>query len=47
VKAKTRRNTPEAIRSSTSALTFSTPASATTTGVVSEGVAPPDRVRVW
>jgi hypothetical protein len=31
---------PEAIRSSTWAFTFSTPASASTTGVVSEGVAP-------
>src|SRR6266849_10683724 len=40
VKAKTRRSTPVAIRSSTWAFTFSTPASANTTGVVSEGVAP-------
>jgi hypothetical protein len=39
VKAKTRRRTPVAIRSSTWALTFSTPASANTTGVVAEGVA--------
>ena len=34
VKAKTRRSTPVVIRSSTSAFTFSTPASANTTGVV-------------
>lgn len=40
VKAKTRRNTPVVIRSSTWAFTFSAPASANTTGVVSEGVAP-------
>ncbi len=40
VKAKTRRRTPAAIRSSTWAFTFSTPASANTTGGVSEGVAP-------
>src|SRR5882672_9134302 len=40
VKAKTRRRTPAVIRSSTWAFTFSTPASANTTGVVSEGVAP-------
>ena len=40
VKAKSRRSTPVAIRSSTWAFTFSTPASANTTGVVSEGVAP-------
>jgi hypothetical protein len=33
-KAKTRRRTPVVIRSSTWALTFSTPASANTTGVV-------------
>src|SRR5216684_3291351 len=39
VKAKTRRSTPVVIRSSTWAFTFSTPASANTTGVVSEGVA--------
>jgi hypothetical protein len=40
VKAKTRRSTPVVIRSSTWAFTFSTPASANTTGVVTEGVAP-------
>src|SRR5216684_6049477 len=40
VKAKTRRSTPVVIRSSTWAFTFSIPASASTTGVVSEGVAP-------
>ena len=40
VNAKTRRSTPVDIRSSTWAFTFSTPASANTTGVVSEGVAP-------
>ena len=40
VKAKTRRRTPEVIRSSTWAFTFSTPPSANTTGVVSERVAP-------
>jgi hypothetical protein len=40
VKAKTRRSTPEAIRSSTWAFTFSTPASANTTGGVAEAVAP-------
>jgi len=40
VKAKTRRSTPVVIRSSTWAFTFSTPASANTTGVVAEGVAP-------
>jgi hypothetical protein len=39
VNAKTRRRTPAAIRSSTSAFTFSTPASANTTGVVADGVA--------
>src|SRR5262245_61164716 len=39
VNAKTRRRTPAAIRSSTWALTFSTPASAKTTGVVWEDVA--------
>src|ERR1700722_13390847 len=39
VKARTRRSTPVVIRSSTWAFTFSTPASANTTGVVSEGVA--------
>ena len=38
-KAKTRRSTPVVIRSSTWAFTFSTPASANTTGVVCEGVA--------
>src|ERR1700726_4591077 len=37
VKAKTRRRTPVVIRASTWAFTFSTPASANTTGVVSEG----------
>src|SRR6516164_4846347 len=40
VNANTRRSTPVVIRSSTSALTFSTPASANTTGVGSERVAP-------
>ena len=40
VKAKTRRRTPVVMRSSTWAFTFSTPASANTTGVASEGVAP-------
>jgi hypothetical protein len=40
VKARTRRSTPVVISSSTCAFTFSTPASANTTGVVSEGVAP-------
>ena len=40
VKAKTRRSTPVEMRASTWAFTFSTPASANTTGVVSEGVAP-------
>src|SRR5262249_40572449 len=39
VNAKTRRSTPAAISSSTSAFTFSTPASANTTGVVADGVA--------
>ena len=39
VNAKTRRSTPVAIKSSTSAFTFSTPASASTTGVVADGVA--------
>src|ERR1700676_3643576 len=39
VKARTRRSTPVVIRSSTWAFTFSTPPSANTTGVVSEGVA--------
>jgi hypothetical protein len=39
VKARTRRSTPVAIRSSTWAFTFSTPASARTTGAVSEGAA--------
>ena len=38
--AKTRRSTPVVISSSTWAFTCSTPASANTTGVVSEGVAP-------
>jgi hypothetical protein len=40
VKAKTRRETPVVMSASTWAFTFSTPASAHTTGVVSEGVAP-------
>jgi hypothetical protein len=40
VKAKIRRSTPVVIRASTWAFTFSTPASANTTRVVSEGVAP-------
>src|SRR5712691_11419325 len=40
VNAKTRRRTPVVINSSTWAFTFSTPASANTTGVVSDGVAP-------
>jgi hypothetical protein len=40
VKAKTRRSTPVVIKLSTWAFTFSTPPSAKTTGVVSEGVAP-------
>ena len=40
VNAKTRRSTPVEMRASTWAFTFSTPASANTTGVVSEGVAP-------
>ena len=40
VKAKTRCSTPVVISSSTWAFTFSMPASANTTGVVSEGVAP-------
>src|SRR5713226_4659 len=44
VKARTRRSTPVVIRSSTWAFTFSTPASAKTTGVVSEGVAGPTGV---
>src|SRR5216684_1830399 len=39
VRARTRRSTPVVIRSSTWAFTFSTPESANTTGVVSEGVA--------
>ena len=39
VKASTRRRTPVMINSSTWAFTFSTPASANTTGAVSEGVA--------
>src|SRR5467141_3422631 len=39
VNAKTRRRTPVVISSSTWAFTFSTPASAKTTGVVSDGVA--------
>jgi hypothetical protein len=40
VKASRRRRTPVAISSSTWAFTFSTPASANTTGVVSDGVVP-------
>src|SRR6267378_3934726 len=40
VNAKTRRRTPVVISSSTWAFTFSTPASANTTGVISDGVAP-------
>ena len=40
VRAKARRRTPVVIRSSTWAFTFSTPASANTTGVVSDDVAP-------
>jgi hypothetical protein len=40
VKAKTRRRTPLWINSLTWAFTFSTPASANTTGVVAESVAP-------
>jgi len=40
VKAKTRRSTPVVTSSSTWALTFSTPASANTTGVASQRVAP-------
>ena len=39
VNANTRRSTPVVISSSTWAFTFSTPASANTTGVVSDGVA--------
>jgi hypothetical protein len=39
VNAKTRRSTPVVINSSTWAFTFSTPASAKTAGVVSDGVA--------
>src|SRR5713226_2976166 len=39
VKARTRHSTPVVIRSSTWPFTFSTPASANTTGVVSEGAA--------
>jgi hypothetical protein len=40
VNANTRRSTPVAIRSSTWAFTFSTPASANTTGVIADDVAP-------
>ena len=40
VKASTRRSTPVETSASTWAFTFSTPASANTTGVVSEDVAP-------
>src|SRR5262245_59144749 len=40
VNAKTRRRAPLVINSSMWAFTFSTPASANTTGVVSEGIAP-------
>jgi hypothetical protein len=40
VNAKTRRSTPVAIRSSTWAFVFSTPASANTTGVIADGVTP-------
>jgi hypothetical protein len=40
VKASIRRSTPVEMRASTWAFTFSTPASANTTGVVSEDVAP-------
>ena len=39
VNAKTRRRTPVVIRSSTCAFTFSTPESASTTGIVSDGAA--------
>src|SRR5262245_16820042 len=39
VKASNRRRTPVSINASTCAFTFSTPASASTTGVVSEGAA--------
>src|SRR5262245_29889943 len=40
VNARTRRSTPVVISASTWALTFSTPASASTTGIVSDGAAP-------